>query len=127
MVVASLARAKGAILLAAPNALFTLLSTGLGAPWSMSFAGTMDSSSPIGSLLSGQSGGGMLSGRTGGSGSGGFTPPHSTMSLADATSGSLTVRLAMLLCVLAVLFACGVMTAAHTSVPSGFSALHPYE
>ncbi|MFD4599833.1 streptophobe family protein [Streptomyces sp. NPDC058464] len=112
-------KAAGAILLAAPNAVFALLSTGIGASWTMSFQGTVDTSSTIGSMLSGLTGGGMLSGLTGGSGGGGFTPPHRTTSLADATGGSLVVRVGMLLCVLAVLLGCGILTAARTPLPTG--------
>lgn len=102
-------KAAGAILLAAPNAVFAVLSTGIGASWTMSFQGVMDTSSPLG---------GLLSGLTGSSGGGGFTPPHRTMSLADAT-GSPAVRLGLLLAVLAVLFACGILTAARTPLPLG--------
>ncbi|MFG2970302.1 streptophobe family protein [Streptomyces sp. NPDC048288] len=111
-------KAAGTILLAAPNAVIAVLSTGIGASWTMSFQGVMDTSSTLGSLLSGLSGGGLLSGLTGSSGGGGFTPPHRTMSLADAT-GSPVVRLGLLLAVLAVLFACGILTAARTPVPLG--------
>ncbi|MFI6254066.1 streptophobe family protein [Streptomyces sp. NPDC051016] len=111
-------KAAGAILLAAPNAVFAVLSTGVGASWTMSFQGVMDTSSTLGGLLSGLSGGGLLSGLTGSPGGGGFTPPHRTMSLADAT-GSPVVRLGLLLAVLAVLFACGILTAARTPVPLG--------
>lgn len=112
-------KAAGAILLAAPNTVFAVLSTGIGASWTMSFQGAMDTSSTLGGLLGGVSGGGLLSGLTGGSGGGGFTPPHRTMSLADATGGSLVVHLGLLLAVLAVLFACGILAAARTPVPTG--------
>ncbi|MEU9450467.1 streptophobe family protein [Streptomyces sp. NPDC048277] len=111
-------RAAGAILLAAPNAVFAVLSTGIGASWTMSFQGVLDTSSPLGSLLGGLSGGGLLSGLTGSSGGGGFTPPHRTMSLADAMD-SPVVRLGLLLAVMAVLFACGILTAARTPLPLG--------
>lgn len=108
-------KAAGAALLVAPNGVFALLSTGLGASWSFSFEGAMDASSPFGSLLSGLSGG-LLGGMTGGSDGGSFTPPHRSMSLADVTGGSLAMRLAVLLCALAVLVACGMLTAARTPV-----------
>ncbi|MFB6981567.1 streptophobe family protein [Streptomyces scopuliridis] len=96
-------RAAGAALLAAPNAVLALISTGLGAPWSLSLQSTMDSSSPISGMLGG---GGLGGGGLGGGGLGGL---NRKMNMADALAGSLTARLGVLLFVLVVMLASGLI------------------
>jgi hypothetical protein len=111
-------RAAGAALLAAPNVLFALLSTGAAGPWSLSYGGGQDANSPLSGLLGGGSGGGLLS-RLGGS-CGGATStassglPSRSMSMAHLGGGGLVMHLALPLVVLLLLIPCGMLTAART-------------